>query len=354
MRRLPIYFLIDVSESMIGEPLTHVQNGVETIIRELRTDPYALETVYLSIIAFAGKAKKLCSMQELSNFYPPRLPIGGGTSLGNALLFLMNDMDAAIQRTTTETKGDWKPIVFLFTDGAPTDDTKAAFERWNSKYRSKANLIAIAIGDNMDTSVLKEITENVLQLKDTDEVSFKAFFKWVTASIKTTSVSVSSLNSDDLKLAPLTDDFLTKIEKEMNAPIKVDENFAVILGKCQNTKQPYLLKYQKRIDRNDFSHMTSAGGRHFKFVGGYPIDNSYFEMVDGYGDGNLSGKRINTSELIGFPSCPCCANHVAIGLCMCGNIMCVGHEQNSTCPWCGMQLSFRESGGGMDIGRTRG
>lgn len=354
MRRLPIYFLIDVSESMIGEPLTHVQNGVEAIIKELRTDPYALETVYLSIIAFAGRSKKLCSMQELANFYPPRLPIGGGTSLGNALNFVMNDMDTTIQRTTADTKGDWKPIIFLFTDGAPTDDTTAAFERWNSKYKNNANLIAIAIGDNMDTSVLKSISENVLQLKDTDEVSFKAFFKWVTASIKTTSVSVNNLNSDDLKLAPLSDDFLTKIENEMNQPIKVDENFAVILGKCQNTKQPYLLKYQKRIDKNDFSYMTKAGGRHFKFVGAYPIDNSYFEMVDGYGDGSLSGKRINTSELVGFPSCPCCANQVAIGLCMCGNIMCVGNEQSSTCPWCEVQLSFRESGGGMDIGRTRG
>lgn len=353
MRRLPIYFLIDVSESMIGDPLRYVQSGIETIIQELRTDPYALETVYISIIAFAGKAKKLCSMQELANFYPPQLPIGGGTSLGNAISFLMNDIDLTIQRTTLDTKGDWKPIVFLFTDGAPTDNTEDAFQRWNSKYRRSTNMIAISIGDNMDTSVLKEISDNVLQLKETDEVSFKAFFKWVTASIKTTSISVNTLNSNELKLAPFSNDILSKIEMEMNAPIKVDENFAVILGKCQNTQQPYLLKYQKRLGANDFSHMTSAG-RNFKFVGAYPIENSYFDMVDGYANGNLSGNRINTNELVGFPTCPCCANSAAIGLCMCGNIMCVGDEQTSTCPWCGVQLSFKGSDGGMDIGRTRG
>ena len=46
MRRLPIYFLIDVSESMVGEPIEEVQNGIRTIIQELRFDPYALETVY--------------------------------------------------------------------------------------------------------------------------------------------------------------------------------------------------------------------------------------------------------------------------------------------------------------------
>lgn len=354
MRRLPVYFLIDVSESMIGEPLQYVQTGIETIIRELRTDPYALETVYISIIAFAGRAKKLIAMEELSNFYPPKLPIGGGTSLGNALNFLMDDMDRSIVRTTMEAKGDWKPIVFLFTDGAPTDNTDEAFERWNAKYKTRANLVAISIGENLDLSILRKITENVLQLKQTDEASFKSFFKWVTASIRTTSISVSDLNSDELKLAPLTDDLLSKIEMEMSAPIKVDENFAVILGKCQQTMQPYLLKYQKRVDSNDFSHFTGIGSRQFKFVGAYPIDNSYFEMVDGYANGNLNGSCINSSSLVGFPSCPCCGNQAAIGLCMCGNIMCVGNEQVSTCPWCGVQAAFNSSSGGMDIGRTRG
>ncbi|KAA6300513.1 MAG: hypothetical protein EZS26_003352 [Candidatus Ordinivivax streblomastigis] len=96
MRRLPIYFLIDVSESMVGEPLEQVEEGIATIIKELRTDPYALETVYLSIIAFAGKACKITSMVELFNFYPPKIPIGGGTSLGKAVDFLMNDITTSI------------------------------------------------------------------------------------------------------------------------------------------------------------------------------------------------------------------------------------------------------------------
>src|SRR5674476_339365 len=49
MRRLPVYFLIDVSESMVGEPIQMVQDGISSIIKDLRTDPYALETVWVSI-----------------------------------------------------------------------------------------------------------------------------------------------------------------------------------------------------------------------------------------------------------------------------------------------------------------
>ena len=184
MRRLPIYFLLDVSESMVGEPIEQMQNGIRTIIQELRTDPYALETVFVSVIVFAGKACTLIPLTELFKFYPPTLPIGGGTSLGSAMNFLMDDIDHSIQRTTLEVKGDWKPIIFLFTDGTPTDDPQMAFRRWNDKYRRHCNLVAISIGNNVDTRLLGTITDNVLKLNDTDENSFKIFFKWVTASMK--------------------------------------------------------------------------------------------------------------------------------------------------------------------------
>ena len=70
MRRLPIYFLVDVSESMVGTPIEQLQEGMRTIIQNLRVDPYALETVFVSIIAFAGKAKILSPLTELYKFYP--------------------------------------------------------------------------------------------------------------------------------------------------------------------------------------------------------------------------------------------------------------------------------------------
>ncbi|MDE6692169.1 MAG: VWA domain-containing protein, partial [Muribaculaceae bacterium] len=186
MRRLPIYFLVDVSESMVGTPIEQVQEGMRTIVQNLRVDPYALETVYVSIIAFAGKAKVLSPLTELYKFYPPVFPIGGGTSLGAGLECLMDSIDRSVQRTTLKQKGDWKPIIFLFTDGNPTDDYSSAFRRWNDKYRRRSNLVAISIGDNVNTSVLAQITDDILLLKDTDEESFGKFFRWITASISTT------------------------------------------------------------------------------------------------------------------------------------------------------------------------
>ena len=346
MRRLPIYFLIDVSESMVGEPLEQVENGMRNIIQELRTDPYALETVFVSVIAFAGKAKSLSPLTELYKFYPPKFPIGGGTSLGIALNFLMDDIDKNVVKATLETKGDWKPIIFLFTDGAPTDNVGQAIGRWQQHFKSKCNLVCISLGDNADTNLLGSLTENVLRLKDTDEYSFKAFFKWVTASIKSSSISVSDTGNDDLQLASTEGINLEKVDTQ--APCKIDENFAVLLGKCSNTKKIYLVKYAKRLTKSDF--ILNANVLYFRLVGAYPIDEeSYNSLSDG-----KSNRNINTNELIGLPTCPCCGNQLGVVICECGNIMC-SDARTSACPWCGIEGELGEiSGNGINITRGRG
>jgi uncharacterized protein YegL len=68
MRRLPIYFLVDISESMVGDPIEQVQEGIANIIRELKKDPYSLETVYISVVGFAGEAEVITRFRILSVF----------------------------------------------------------------------------------------------------------------------------------------------------------------------------------------------------------------------------------------------------------------------------------------------
>lgn len=347
MRRLPIYFLVDVSESMVGTPIEQVQDGMATIINELRTDPYALETAWVSVIAFAGKAKMLSPLEELYKFYPPKFPIGGGTSLGTALNFLMDEMDHTLQKTTTEVKGDWKPIIFLFTDGTPTDDYSSAFIKWNNKYRKHCNLVAISLGDNIDTGVLGQITDNVLRLNDTSPESFKQFFRWVTASIKTSSVSVTDAGDDSLKLAPTDGINLEKVDVTKSQ--KVDENFVVLLGKCQNTHKTYLVKYAKSLRPSEYAPFDVL---YYKLIGGYPVNEETYKELS---DSRPANQKINTEELRGMPTCPCCGNQLGVVICECGNIFCVGEDAHSKCPWCGMEGELGGIGeGGIDITRSRG
>ncbi|MDE6718038.1 MAG: VWA domain-containing protein [Muribaculaceae bacterium] len=347
MRRLPIYFLVDVSESMIGTPIEEVQAGMRTIIQNLRVDPYALETVFVSIIVFAGKAKVLSPLTELYKFYPPVFPVGGGTALGKGMECLMDDIDRNVRKTTMEEKGDWKPIIFLFTDGNPTDNYAAAFRRWNDRYRRHCSLVAISIGDSVNVLTLAQITNDILLLKDTDQESFCQFFKWVTASIKTSSMSVSEENTDGVKLAPTEGINLEKVDPSACRD-NVDENFAVLHGRCQNTRQDYLIKYARQGSGYDGGRIYGSSG--FRLVGAYPIDkNSYAELSAGENVG------INTTSLTGVPTCPCCGNQIGAVVCECGGLFCVGESQTNTCPWCGLEGTLGQAGpGGMNITRGLG
>ncbi|MFM9986142.1 MAG: vWA domain-containing protein, partial [Flavobacteriales bacterium] len=205
MRRLPIFFLIDISESMVGEQIQLVEEGLAGIIKSLKENPYALETVHLSIIVFAGQPQTLIPLQDVITFYPPKFPVGGGTSLSNGLGHLMHEMRKSIIKTTSEQKGDWKPIVFLFTDGVPTDDTTAAINEWRANWAKQANMVAISFGEETDLSLLRQLTDNVFLFKNSSVADYKKFFEWVTASIAMSSLSVDS-GSTGFELAKVNDD----------------------------------------------------------------------------------------------------------------------------------------------------
>ncbi|MBK5720879.1 VWA domain-containing protein [Dysgonomonas sp. Marseille-P4677] len=194
MRKLPVYLLLDVSASMSGEPIEAVKNGVQVLISSLRQDPYALETAYLSIITFSASAKQIVPLTELSMFQMPELQASGTTSLGGALSLLASKVETEITKTTLKQKGDWKPLVFIMTDGAPTDDWKKGLEDF--KKQKFGVVVACAAGQQANTNVLKEITEIVVQLDTTDISSIKAFFKWVSASISIGSQKIESTGQE--------------------------------------------------------------------------------------------------------------------------------------------------------------
>jgi uncharacterized protein YegL len=84
--------------------------------------------------------------------------------------------------------------VFLMTDGQPTDSWEPAADR--IKQKKVGNIIACAAGPGADSSLLKRITEIVVELNNLQPDALKAFFKWVSSSIKTTSQSVAQVAAD--------------------------------------------------------------------------------------------------------------------------------------------------------------
>src|SRR5690606_35510515 len=181
MRRLPVYLLLDTSGSMSGEPIEAVKNGVQVMISSLRQNPQAIETAFLSVITFDSSAKQIIPLTDLGSFQMVDIKATGTTALGDALKLVSNCIDKEVAKTSTETKGDWKPLVFIMTDGIPTDDWQSGLNEFRKS--KTAYTVACAAGSGADTSILKHITDNVLSLDTADSQSIAKFFAWVTASI---------------------------------------------------------------------------------------------------------------------------------------------------------------------------
>ena len=76
MRRLPIYILINTSSSLSNGILQNFKDSIKLLVETLQEDPYALETVYISIITFDSTITRLCSLSPLTSFTTPSIMIG--------------------------------------------------------------------------------------------------------------------------------------------------------------------------------------------------------------------------------------------------------------------------------------
>ncbi len=188
MRRLPVYLLLDTSGSMSGEPIEAVKNGVQIMISSLRQNPQAIETAFLSVITFDSTAQQIIPLTDLASFQMVDIKATGVTSLGEALKLVAHKIDTEVAKTTTEQKGDWKPLVFIMTDGIPTDDWQSGLNEF--KKSKVAFTVACAAGSGADANILKQITDNVVSLDTADSASIGKFFQWVTASIGVSSTKV--------------------------------------------------------------------------------------------------------------------------------------------------------------------
>lgn len=186
MRRLPVYFLLDTSGSMRGEPIQALNNALSGMVNTLRSDAQALDSLWISIITYDREIKEIAPLTELVSFQLPEItcPQSGPTNTGAGLEYVVQKVKNDVIKGSPTQKGDWKPLLFVFTDGKPSDMPLYREKIIEIKNLNFGAVVGCAAGPKADDLILKELTDNVVHLDSADSSTLKQFFKWVSETIE--------------------------------------------------------------------------------------------------------------------------------------------------------------------------
>ena len=330
-RRLPVYLLLDCSESMVGDGIDGVNAGMRQLLLDLHSDPHALETVWISIITFAGEAKQILPLSEMIGIRAPKLKVQPGTSLGGALRLLRECIAREVRTHSATSKGDWKPLVFLLSDGEPTDEwrTEARKLKQPGASGSKSlNIIAIGCGEDANPLVLNEIGDSVLMMGE-DEMDFRAAFQWISGSLSASSQQLATPSgAGGLSLAKIPADVFSAPTIPSGAQLSKSRapSQLFLALRCSTYRSPYLTRYGFEDEYNVYVARRT-----------HVVDEDYFSGPRPNEDATLG---IASDRVVGVLPCPHCPNRAAGQCPNCKQLFCAPEDGSDLqCPHCESVLS---------------
>lgn len=182
-QRTPCMLLLDVSESMSGQPIQELNAGLKVFEDEIKRDEMAVLRCEVSLVTFGGTTRLVQEFVSVGQFYAPVLEASGNTPMGAAINLALDTLRARKDSYRQHGINYTRPWLFLITDGAPTDPENwpAAGERLLREERDKG-VVVFPIGvEGADMGFLGRLSSlNAPQkLKG---LAFAQFFRWLSTS----------------------------------------------------------------------------------------------------------------------------------------------------------------------------
>jgi uncharacterized protein YegL len=197
--RCPIMLLLDVSNSMEGEPHQQLEAGLRVFANYLREDTLSRRRVEVGICTFGDESLELWPFVQAMDFEPPELTLRGTTPMGAALRTGLQAVEDRIQEHMDEGRSYYRPWMLLISDGAPTDEWLTAAKLiQQAEKEQRLHFIAVGV-EEADMDVLGRISNR--SAKKLAGLNFSKLFRWVSKGL----ISVSHSGTGERVTMPADD-----------------------------------------------------------------------------------------------------------------------------------------------------
>ena len=100
--RCPILLLLDVSNSMEGEPHQQLQAGIGAFANYLQEDTLSKRRVEVGVCTFGDTSLEMYPFIQAIDFVPPKLTLRGTTPMGQALRHGLQALEERVKQYLDE------------------------------------------------------------------------------------------------------------------------------------------------------------------------------------------------------------------------------------------------------------
>lgn len=197
-REMVMFFLIDCSGSMYGTKIGAVNTAVREALPEMRTVGGSDAAIKIATLLFSNGCRWMYPEPvPVEDFQWASVDAEGMTDLGRACKELAEKLSK--HAFLNAPSGSVAPVIFLLSDGQPTDDFDDGLEKLKAnRWFKHAIKVAVAIGDDADLDALEKFTgssEAVIRTHTPEALRKMVRFVTVTSS-KVGSTSQGTLNGN--------------------------------------------------------------------------------------------------------------------------------------------------------------
>lgn len=189
--RCPCVLLLDVSNSMRGEPIKALNQGLQTFKQELNRDRLAKKRVEVAIVTYGSDIAVVQDFATADEFEPPTLVAKGKAPMGEAIFHGLELLAARKAQYREHGITYYQPWLFLITNGKSQGEPDSVVEEAVKQIKAdeaERRLTFFVVGVEAANTVHLSQTfdRNPMQLEG---LAFADLFVWLSASMQRVSQS---------------------------------------------------------------------------------------------------------------------------------------------------------------------